>query len=67
VNDVSQWLNSLHVAPTSANTVDITIAEQGFNDFGAYQIEYTTANELDQWTKVIEQYVRRCFVLIECA
>ena len=52
INDVNQWLNSLHVEPTSTTTVDVNIGEDGFNNFDSYQIEYTTSDQPDQWKKV---------------
>lgn len=52
VNNVNEWLNSLHVAPTSSNIVEVDISEEGFQNFDRYQIEYTTSDRPDQWKQV---------------
>jgi hypothetical protein len=45
-------LSSLHIEPTSSNTVDVDIAEEGFKVFDSYKVEYTTADRLDKWKQV---------------
>jgi hypothetical protein len=52
VNNVNEWLSSLHIVPTSPSTVDIDISEEGFKEFDCYKIEYTKAGQLDRWTQV---------------
>ncbi len=52
VNNVNEWLSSLHVVPTSSNTVDVDISKEGFKTFDSYKIEYTTADRLDKWKQV---------------
>ncbi|CAF4526123.1 unnamed protein product [Rotaria sp. Silwood1] len=52
VHNVNEWLNSLHINPTSPNTVDINISEEGFKEFDCYKIEYTTIDQLDQWIQI---------------
>ncbi len=52
VNNVNEWLSSLHIEPTSPNTVDVDISEEGFKEFDFYKVEYTTADQLDEWTEV---------------
>ncbi len=45
-------MSSLHIEPTSSNTVDVDIAEEGFKVFDSYKVEYTTADRLDKWKQV---------------
>ncbi|CAF3885816.1 unnamed protein product [Rotaria magnacalcarata] len=52
VHNVNEWLNSLHINPTSTNTVDIDISEEGFKAFDSYKIEYTIVDESDHWTQM---------------
>ena len=52
INNVGEWFNSLHINPTFPSTVDIDISEDGFKEFDCYEIEYTTLNQLDQWSQV---------------
>ena len=58
VNNVNEWLNSLHIVPTSSTTVDIDISEEGFKEYDCYKIEYTTIDQLSQWKQV-----KYCFSL----
>jgi hypothetical protein len=52
VHNVNEWLGSLQLVPTSANTVDVDISEEGFKEFDRYKVEYTTIDQLDQWQQV---------------
>lgn len=52
VHNVNELLNSLHVNPTSSNTVEIDISEEGFKAFDAFKIEYTTLDQPNQWNQV---------------
>ncbi len=52
VNNVNEWLNSLHIVPTSPTTVDVDISEEGFKEYDSYKIEYTTINKLSEWKQV---------------
>ncbi|CAF0875371.1 unnamed protein product [Rotaria sordida] len=52
VHNVNELLNSLHINPTSTNTVDIDISDEGFNEFDCYKIEYTTTDQRNQWKQV---------------
>jgi hypothetical protein len=52
VHNVDELLNSLHIVPTSSNTVDIDISEEGFKKFDSYKIEYTTPDQPDKWKQV---------------
>ena len=52
VHNVNEWLSSLHLVPTSSNTVDVDISEEGFKEFDRYKVEYTTIDQLDQWQQV---------------
>ena len=60
VHNVSEWLSSLHLVPTSSNTVDVEISEEGFKAYDQYKVEYTTINQLDQWKQVrIYEWLQR--------
>ena len=52
VHNVNEWLSSLRLVPTSSNTVDIDISEDGFKEFDRYKVEYTTIDGSDQWIQV---------------
>ncbi|CAF4961488.1 unnamed protein product, partial [Rotaria magnacalcarata] len=52
VHNVTEWLSSLRLVPTSSNTVDVEISEEGFKAYDQYKVEYTTINQLDQWQQV---------------
>jgi hypothetical protein len=52
VNNVNEWLNSLHIVPTSPTTVDVDISKEGFKEYDCYKIEYTTINKLSEWKQV---------------
>jgi hypothetical protein len=52
VHNVNEWLSSLRLVPTSSNTVDVDISEEGFKEFDQYKVEYTTIDQLDQWQQV---------------
>jgi hypothetical protein len=52
LNNVNELLSSLHVVPTSSNTVDVDISEEAFKQFDSYKVEYTTADRPNQWKKV---------------
>jgi hypothetical protein len=52
VHDVNELLSSLHIVPTSSNTVDIDISEEGFKVFDSYKVEYATADQPDKWKQV---------------
>lgn len=52
VHNVNEWLSSLHLVPTSSNTVDVDISEEGFKEFDRYKVEYTTIDKPDQWQQV---------------
>ena len=54
VHNVNEWLSSLRLVPTSSNTVDIDISEDGFKEFDQYKVEYSTIDGSDQWTQVGE-------------
>ena len=54
MHNVNEWLSSLRLVPTSSNTVDIDISEDGFKEFDRYKVEYTTIDGSDQWTQVGE-------------
>jgi hypothetical protein len=65
VHNVNEWLSSLHLVPTSSNTVDVDISEEGFKEFDRYKVEYTTIDQLDQWEQVYK-YLKKfnfCFYL----
>ncbi|CAF3733063.1 unnamed protein product [Adineta steineri] len=52
VHNVNELLRSLHLEPTSSDTVNINISEEGFIEFDQYKVEYTTIDQLDQWKQV---------------
>ncbi|CAF1950596.1 unnamed protein product [Rotaria magnacalcarata] len=52
VHNVTEWLSSLRLVPTSSNTVDVEISEEGFKEYDQYKVEYTTINQLDQWQQM---------------
>ncbi|CAF3582941.1 unnamed protein product [Rotaria sp. Silwood1] len=52
VHNVNEWLSSLRIVPTSSNTVDVDISEEGFKEFDRYKVEYTTIDQLDQWKQM---------------
>ncbi|CAF4624325.1 unnamed protein product, partial [Rotaria magnacalcarata] len=52
VHNVTEWLSSLRLVPTSSNTVDVEISEEGFKAYDQYKVEYTTINQLDQWQQM---------------
>ncbi|CAM2710152.1 unnamed protein product [Rotaria socialis] len=52
VHNVNEWLSSLRLVPTSSNTVDVEISEEGFKAYDQYKVEYTTINQLDQWKQM---------------
>jgi hypothetical protein len=56
VDNVNEWLNSLHVVPTSPTTVDVDISEEGFKEYDCYKIEYTTDDQLNKWKQVRYQF-----------
>lgn len=52
VHNVNEWLSSLQLVPTSSNTVEVDISEEGFKEFDRYKVEYTTIDQPDQWQQV---------------
>lgn len=52
VQNVNEWLRSLHIEPISANIVDIDISKEGFKQFDQYKLEYAAMDQPDQWTQV---------------
>ncbi|CAF0986242.1 unnamed protein product [Adineta ricciae] len=52
VQNVNEWLRSLHIEPISANIVDIDISEEGFKQFDQYKVEYAAMDQPDQWNQV---------------
>ena len=52
IENVNQLLNSLHVEPSSATSVDVNIEPEGFQDFNAYEVEYTRSDQPNKWQKV---------------
>lgn len=67
VHDINQWLNSLHVSPSSPTTVNVNISPEAFQQFSSYQVEFTRADQPDQWQKVrhisrMIIYLNSCFL-----
>ncbi|CAF0986559.1 unnamed protein product [Adineta ricciae] len=52
VQNVNEWLRSLHIEPISANIVDVDISEEGFKQFDQYKVEYAAMDQPDQWNQV---------------
>ncbi|CAF0927437.1 unnamed protein product [Rotaria sordida] len=52
VQNVTAWLSSLHLVPTSSTAVEAEISKEGFKEFDRYKVEYTTIDQLDQWKQV---------------
>ena len=64
VHNVNEWLSSLRLVPTSSNTVEVDISEEGFKEFDRYKVEYTTIDQPDQWQQVRSDFPpRRSFLL----
>ncbi|UJR13707.1 hypothetical protein I4U23_000718 [Adineta vaga] len=52
VQNVNEWLSSLHLEPMSANIVDIDISEEGFKQFDQYKVEYAAIDQPNEWKQV---------------
>lgn len=56
VHNVNEWLSSLRLVPTTSDTVDVDISEEGFKEFDRYKVEYTTIDQPDQWQQVSHSF-----------
>ena len=56
VHNVKEWLSSLRLVPSSSDTVEIEISDDGFKVFDQYKVEYSSIDGLEQWKEVRKSF-----------